>query len=137
MSRSRTLALLTGAVLLASCASTPLPLAVEKGTLDNAPDGSRIVLKRDGEVMVKLDTNITTGFQWQMPAVVEPVLTPIGKPIYVGYSAESRYVGGGGGNIFRFRGAQPGKATLMFEHRRPWETSAAPDKTLHYEVIVE
>ncbi len=124
-------------MLVASCASAPLPPAVEKGTLDNAADGSRIVLKRDGEVMVKLDTTIATGFQWQMPADVAPVLVPIGKPIYVGYSAESRYVGGGGGNIFRFRGAQAGKTTLVFEHRRPWETGAPSAKTLRYEVIVE
>jgi len=123
--------------MLAACASAPLPPAVAKGELANAADGTRIVLKRGGELMVKLDANVATGFQWQMPANVAPVLTPIGQPIYVGNAADPRNLSAGGMNIFGFRAEQPGRASLEFAYRRAWETGVAPAKVLRYEVIVE
>lgn len=126
---------LTG--LLSACVSAPLPPAVSKGELDNAADGARIVLLRGGELMVKLDANVATGFQWQMPGKVEPVLSPIGQPIYVGKAADPRNLGAGGINIFRFRAEQPGNVIMEFAYRRVWEKGAAPAKVLRYEVIVQ
>lgn len=103
--------------------------------LDNATDGTRVVLARGGEVKVLLDTNLATSLQWDMPAKVAPVLAPIGQGIYVG-KGSVRDVHLGGTNIFRFRAEEPGRTTLEFAHRRMGEPNAAPSKTLRYEVIV-
>jgi hypothetical protein len=52
-------------LLVAACAAPPSgPPAVEKGELTNAADGTRIAIKRGGELKVVLDANITTGYQW-------------------------------------------------------------------------
>ncbi len=125
------------AVLLAACATTPpAPPAVEKGELENAADGTVIAIKRGGELKVLLDANITTGYQWQGPAAVAPVLSAIGNPIYVSKSSESRYTGGGGVNVFRFKAEQPGSTTLRFDYKRAWEANVAPVKTVRYTVYV-
>lgn len=125
-------------LLLAACAATPAgPPAVASGELDNAADGTRIAIKLGGEVKVILDANLTTGFQWQTPSAPAPVLSPIGERAYAPRSAESRYVGAGGMNIFRFRADNPGQTTLQFEYRRPWETTVAPAKTVRYVISVE
>ena len=114
----------------------PAPAPATSVELDNAADGTRVTIRRGAEVKVILDANVTTGFQWQVPPNAAPVLAPIGERIYLGRSADPRSTGGGGMNIFRFRGEQPGRVTLQFDYRRAWET-VPPAKTVRYEVTVE
>ena len=71
-----------------------------------------------------------------MPPNGAPVLAPVGQRVYAPKSADIQNVGAGGINVFRFRGEQPGKVTLQFEYRRPWETVPAA-RTVRYEVTVE
>jgi inhibitor of cysteine peptidase len=124
-------------LLATACATLPSePPAVEAGELTNAADGTRIAIKRGGELKVILDTNITTGFQWQSPTNPAPVMSAIGTPAYVGKAVEPRSVGSGGMNIFRFRADSPGQVVLQFEYRRSWETAVPPAKTLRYVVVV-
>lgn len=133
------------AVLVAACASTspgppravfPEPSAIPVVELDNAADGTKVTLKRGGELKVLLDAIPSTGFQWQEPAKVAPTLVELGARIYVGKGSDPRNVGAGGWNVFRFRAEQSGKLTLQFEYRRPWET-VPPAKIVRYEVSVE
>jgi predicted secreted protein len=143
----RRLAILAFALAATACTTAPVapsapatsaaPAASEKSDLDNAPDGTSITMKRGGELMVKLDTNLTTGYQWTMgPAATGPVLSPIGSPIYVNKGNEPRFVGAGGINVFRFKAEQAGQVTMQFDHKRSWETNVAPAKSVRYTVIV-
>jgi predicted secreted protein len=135
----RRLLTLFAIVLVAGACATPPsgPPAVDNGELTNAADGTRIAIKRGGELKVILDANITTGFQWQSPTNPAPVMSAIGAPVYVGKAADPRFVGGGGANIFRFRAETPGQVALQFDYRRPWESSAPPARTLRYDVVVQ
>jgi predicted secreted protein len=115
----------------------PAAAPVASVDLDNAADGTRATVKRGTEVKIVLDANITTGFQWQeVPPNGEPALTPVGQRVYAPKSAGIQNVGAGGINVFRFRGEQPGKVTLRFDYRRPWE-NVPPAKSVRYEVTVE
>ena len=122
-------------LLVAACAATPP--AVENGELMNAADGTRIAIKRGGELRVVLDADITTGYQWQSPTNPVPVMSAIGTPIYVAKAADPRFVRGGGANIFRFRAEAPGQIALQFDYRRFGETAVSPAKTLRYDVVVQ
>lgn len=133
----RIVALAFTLLLIAACATPSGPPAVDNGELTNAADGTRIAIKRGGELKVVLDTNITTGFQWQSPTNPAPLMAAIGTPIYVGKAADSHMVGQGGTNIFRFRAERPGQVVLQFDYRRPWETGVPPAKSLRYDVIVQ
>ena len=134
----RLVALIGSLLLIAGCATAPsAPPAVDNGELTNAADGTRIAIKRGGELKVILDANITTGYQWQSPTSPAPVMSAIGAPIYVGKAADPHFVGGGGSNIFRFRADSPGQVALQFDYRRPWETGVPAAKTLHYNVVVQ
>lgn len=115
----------------------PAAAPVAGVALDNAADGTRATIRRGEEVRIALDANITTGFQWQeVPPNGAPVLALVGQRAYSPKSADIQNVGAGGINVFRFRGEQPGKVTLQFDYRRPWET-LPPAKTVRYEVTVE
>lgn len=135
MQRVVTLAL--ALLLIAACATPSGPPAVDNGELTNAADGTRIAIKRGGELKVIIDANITTGYQWQSPTNPAPVMSAIGTPIYVGKAADSRLVGGGGTNIFRFRADSPGQVVLQFDYRRSWETGVPAAKTVRYDVVVQ
>lgn len=137
------LAILGLALAMTACGTAPAtptapiaPAAPEKGELDNAPDGASITIKQGGELIVKLDTNLTTGYQWTGPASSGPVLSMIGNPIYVNKGNEPRFIGAGGVNVFRFKAEQAGRVTLQFDHKRPWEANAAPAKSIRYAVVV-
>ena len=146
------LAPLALALAVAACASAPTaptapaasaapavstaPAIREKDELDNAPDGTSITIKVGGEATVKLDTNLTTGYQWMVTPSTGPVLSPIGNPVYVNKGNEPRFIGAGGTNVFRFKGEQVGQVTLQFDHKRPWEANAPPAKSVRYTVVV-
>ena len=140
--RHLALAVLTFA--LGACASGPKSPAAEIPPapatefveLVNAPDATRVALKKGGELKIVLDaTTQTTGFGWQGPPNVAPLLSPIGQRIYVSKSTNPIDLAAGGYNVLRYRAADTGKATLTMEYRRPWETE--PGKVLKYEVTVE
>ena len=134
----RPLALVALVLVIGACSTAPSgPPAVDNGELTNAADGTRIAIKRGGELKVVLDANITTGYQWQSPTHPAPVMSAIGAPVYVGKAADPRFVGGGGANIFRFRADSPGQIALQFDYRRPGESSVPPAKTLRYDVVVQ
>ncbi len=143
------LALLATALAVTACATAPtapaapaapavaaVPAAPERSELDNAPDATSITIKVGGELMVKLDTNLTTGYQWMAPAAVGSVLSPIGNPVYVNKGNEPRFIGAGGTNVFRYKGEQAGQATLQFDHKRPWDANAPVARSVRYTVIV-
>lgn len=120
----------------AAAPATPTPAATTNVDLDNAADGTRVTLARGAEVKVVLDANASTGFQWQLAGAMPPQLSPIGTGIYVA-KGDPRTIGAGGMNVFRFRGEQPGQATLTFEYRRPWEPGVPAAKTVRYPVTVQ
>jgi inhibitor of cysteine peptidase len=124
-------------LLLAACATVPAMAAVASGELENAADGTRISIKRGGELKVLLDANITTGYQWQSPTRTEPVLAPAGEPVYAPRTTATPMAGAGGTTTFRFRADNPGSVILQFDYRRPWETAVPPARTLRYVVTVE
>ncbi len=85
---------------------------VEKGD-----SGETLVLKRGDKLMVVLPGNPTTGYSWE-PVEVPGFLKPIEGVEYVPLTDLA-----GGGDIFCFRYLveAPGKGTLSFAYRRPWE----------------
>ena len=114
-----------------------LPPAPEMVDLENPPTGTKIRVRKGGEVKLVLDSVPSTGFQWQGPPTVAPTLSPIGTRASTCPRPRTRATSAAGGfNIFRYRAEQPGKVALQFEYRRVWET-VPPTKTLNFEVTVE
>jgi hypothetical protein len=132
------------AVTLAACASpppaTPVAAPAKPATafveLENPADGTRIALKRGGELKVVLDAVPTANLQWEARPDVGPVLSPIGQRAFVGKSYNPADLSAGAWNIFRYRGEQAGNVTLQLDLRRFGEPGPAV-RTLHYDVSVE
>jgi inhibitor of cysteine peptidase len=116
----RLLALVALVLVIGACSTAPSgPPAVDNGELTNAADGTRIAIKRGGELKVVLDANITTGYQWQSPTATRRRSCPRSARPFTS-AGRGFAVGGGGTNIFRFRADSPGQIALQFDYRRPW-----------------
>jgi inhibitor of cysteine peptidase len=101
--------------------------------LTEADAGSAIALRRGDRLAVSLGGNPTTGYTWQVTAVNERVLAPVGE---AGYRPSSPAIGAGGVFTFEFEAAGAGHTTLRLAYRRPWE-KRRPAQTFTVAVTVE
>src|SRR5262249_29762682 len=99
------------------------------------PDGP-VALAVGQELEVQLQSNITTGYAWELVVPGPPVLTVIDPGTYRASSGLEPRAGSGGTTSFVFRGVRPGKGALELVYRRPWETGVPPARTLRIEVDV-
>lgn len=107
----------------------------DKVQLTDDDNGTTLKLALDGELIVALASNITTGFSWSVGEQTGAQLELQGEPRYVPPSSTTPVVGAAGTQVFTFGAKSTGTAKLVLEYKRPFEPGVAPDKT--YTVTVE
>jgi inhibitor of cysteine peptidase len=121
------LALLAGS--LAACQSTNKPIKVSEQDA-----GKTITLKTGDTLIIELDGNITTGFNW-IPTPQDPVLlNQVGEPEV---TPESDQVGAPGKIVLQFKAVAQGQTVLHLDFKRSWETDVAPEKSFEVIVVVK
>lgn len=120
-------ALLAVVALLAACTAKPVDLTTEDS-------GSSQSLKAGQEMVIRLNANPTTGYQWALDGPVPGQLTQVGKSQY---KSESNLIGGGGTDTWTFKAAQKGKGTLKLKYWRSFEPTATPVAQFQVTVAVE
>lgn len=128
----RTRLLLWVVPLIAACSVTPPPLVVTS----NDPPGT-VTIVPGQELVVRLRSNPSTGFQWTLADDPRSVLMPIGQARYVPDAAGAGRVGAGGSEAWTFRAKRTGAEDLVFRYRRPWESNDPPAQVFRLGVLVE
>jgi len=103
--------------------------------VNEADNGGQIELEQGKLLVVTLESNPSTGYQWELVENNESVLKQFGQKGYKPAETSNPRVGGGGWEIFRFKAVSTGQTTLEFVYRRPWE-DAEPLKTFYIQVTV-
>jgi len=101
--------------------------------VDETAHDQTVTLREGEKLMIALEGNPTTGFQWEVES--EPgggLLQRIEGPAY---SSSSSLIGAGGTFYFRYAAAVAGQGELTFVYRRSWETGP-PEKTVSMVVLV-
>jgi inhibitor of cysteine peptidase len=131
---------------LAACQSTAesdrisQPEAAKNTTLPepvkiSQPDaGKTISLKTGDTLLIELDGNITTGFNW-IPAAQDPVLLSQVGGNQV--TPESNLPGAPGRIVLQFKAVAQGQTRLRLDYKRSWETGVAPEKSFEVTVVVK
>ena len=97
-------------------------------------DDGRTVKMRIGEkLLVQLEGNPTTGYEWSLAALNEKYLSFQGEPEY---QRDSNLIGAGGTYTFIFDTLEPGRTTLTLQYARPFETSVSPERTFSVDVLI-
>lgn len=115
--------------LLVCLALVPLLLtACGSGTRDAAKSdaGSDTVYVENGALVVALEGNPTTGYEW----ILESELTCLSAPEreYEQHPASELTAGTGGVFTFRFAPVAAGEQTLRFVYERSWEEGSTIDE---------
>lgn len=86
------------------------------------------------ELAITLESNKTTGFQWQL---AEPPDRKVLEFVRAEYMSENaNLVGAGGKEIWIFKAVACGKAIVSLEYARPWEKDIPPIKKEVFVVTV-
>jgi inhibitor of cysteine peptidase len=86
------------------------------------------------ELVVQLDANETTGYEWTVAEVDEDVLQQVGEPGYV--PDQPVAPGSGGTSVWEFQAADPGETALRLEYAASYESDPEPYQVFEVAVIV-
>ena len=102
-------------------------------TLGPEQHGQSVSASVGDTVVVRLPENPTTGYQWQVGSLDEPVVEQVEDT----YDAEGNpTVGGGGIRELIFRVKAPASTALELEYRRPWEDAGTGSDRWRVELAV-
>lgn len=121
------LALLGIIAMASSCGSSNVRVGASE-------DGGQIELAQGQVLVIELESNPTTGYQWTVEEVDVSILKQLGDAQYE--RTGPAMPGAGGSETFRFEAVAAGETTLRLIYHRPWEEGVAPGQTFTLEVIV-
>jgi inhibitor of cysteine peptidase len=111
---------------LASCAPQPTTL-----TVGAAQSGATIDLRTGDTVVVALESNPSTGFDWVLVGPAAPALDSGQRT----YASSGTALGAPGTVTYRFRAVAEGTTRLVMHYLRSWE-SLPPERTFELTVRV-
>ncbi len=117
--------------------ATVCGLSIELYRLVTEEDAGRTLDLRVGDqLMVALQGNPTTGYEWSNALLYEyAVLRPLADPEYRPTSMSTGMVGAGGLYLFRYEAVDIGPQAFQFVYRRSWETTDS-DREFVFDVVV-
>ena len=122
--------------LVTGCGPTPAaPPGSGTVRVEASADGTTVELARGSKLEVALESNPTTGFDWQLAGALPSELTTVGSTLET--TATGDEVGAGGIRVFTFTATTAGTGTLGLEYERPWEEGVPPAKTFRLTVVVK
>ena len=117
-------------LLLVAWSSVPQSVAV-----DASNSGEEAEVATGGSVVITLDSNATTGYEWRLAeGLDEGILSLVGSE-YI--APETTLVGAGGQEVWTFEAVGKGEATISLEYVRPWEEGVPAADTFNLTVVVK
>lgn len=117
---------------MAACnqASGGNPKAVSIGAGDA---GKTITINEGDTLVVTLDGNTTTGYNWLIQDMDPAILKQIGEPAY---TPASNQLGAPGKIALTFQAVKTGQAKLVLNYMRAFEKDSAPLNTFEVTLVV-
>ena len=117
--------------LNSSCSPAPKQLSV-----DVSYDGKEVEIAVGGSLTVTLESNPTTGFEWELTEIADQtVLAEAGHEFKA--PGAGAPVGTGGEEVWTFKALKEGTTELSMEYSKPWEGGEKAAKTFNLTVLVK
>jgi len=115
---------------LVACASLPKEVFV-----DESYSGKEVALAVGGSLIVTLDSNASTGFEWELTGISdEAVLGLEGSEFQP--PEDTGVVGAPGKEIWTFNALTIGDSSISMEYSQPWEGGTKAAETFDLTVVV-
>ena len=125
------------AVLVATVALLAAPAAAltpHSPVFTDSDVASSLVVNAGEEFFIALPSNRTTGYSWTQSIADGKILAYEGN---VYQNPSSGLLGAGGQQIFIYHANRTGSTTITVTYSQPFDTNAAPAKTLTFNVTVQ
>ena len=118
--------------LLACSSGAPSEVSV-----DESYNGKEVEIAVDGSLTVTLESNATTGFQWDEASKIgdQTVLKQVEHQFIAPES--TGMVGAPGKEVWTFRALKKGNSTISMEYSQPWEGGTKAGETFALTVVVK
>jgi inhibitor of cysteine peptidase len=103
--------------------------------IDASYTGEEVEVALGGSFIVILESNPTTGFQWQLERITDEAVLELAGQEFV--APETALIGAGGKEIWTFKALAQGSSEISMEYRRPWEEGIEPANTFVLTVLVQ
>jgi predicted secreted protein len=94
-----------------------------------------IEVECEKEFTIILDSNKTTGYEWQLEGNLDKEMLSLVSSDYKIENTE--LVGVGGKEIWTFKTLREGSTEINFQYVRPWEKDVVPAITKRYTIIIK
>jgi inhibitor of cysteine peptidase len=101
-----------------------------------ADDSGKIEINSGESFMIKLESNPTTGYLWNLAKPESDIIKKI-DDVYKPAKTTGNVVGSGGTEEWTFKAIAKGETKLIFQYIRPWEKDKQPEKETIYTIIVK
>lgn len=108
--------------------------------LEASDSGSEVEVSEGTAITITLDSNVTTGFQWQLAGDLDESVLKLEGNEYVGLEdveGSEPIAGAGGQEVWTFTAAGPGEANLRLKYAQPWAGGMESDDTFEVTVSVK
>jgi inhibitor of cysteine peptidase len=102
--------------------------------VDFSMNGSSVTLEKGQQMVLKLESNPTTGFDWEIVGLGPAILKQVGE---VEYKSDSMLIGSGGVDTWTFEAVGSGQMNLQLIYHRSWEKDIPPIETFDLDVTVK
>ncbi len=116
-------------ILATACSST------KQANLTAADKGGQVEVKVGEQIVIKLDSNPSTGYTWEAKDLDTTMFEQVGDTAFT--SSNPSLVGAGGTLTLTFKVLKAGTNTLTLVYHRPWETDVDPIDMFAVTVIVK
>ena len=97
-------------------------------------NGGSVILEQGQTLVLKLASNPTTGYDWEIVDLNSAILEQVGE---VDYKSDSALIGSGGVNTYTFKAVGSGNIQLSLVYHRSWEKEIPPIETFELDVTVK
>jgi inhibitor of cysteine peptidase len=106
-------------------------------TYTESNNGDNVNLKINDVITIRLESNATTGFKWNIANETDTGIASFISSDYKQTSTDKELTGAGGYETFTFKAKSKGNAAIALTYNKPWEEGVAPLKTFKINIVVE
>ena len=122
--------LLTAAYIFSGC-------TIAGKTYTESNNGNNLNLKINDVITIKLESNATTGYKWNLSEENNSGIIAIVSSDYTEKENKDNLVGSGGFETLIFKAVSRGSATIILTYNKPWEKDVQPEKIFKLNTLVQ
>ena len=109
--------------------------AAEEPMKEYLGPGETVALNSGGRFAVRLHSNPTTGYGWQLAKPLDEKIVVLVTNDYI--HPDTRLIGAGGNEVWIFKAVGRGQVEIALKYVRPWEKDRPPAETNVFKVVVK